>query len=91
MKTADIAWSFGITVALLLVLALANWQFDAVTWGVADFAAAGFILLGVCVFIRLSWTRTRGIVRGMGVVTCLGLGALVWVELAVGLFTKLGS
>ena len=91
MKAADITWPLGITVALLLTIALANWQIDAVTWGWADFVAAGAVLFGVCVFVRLLWTRTHGIARGLGIVVCLGVGVLVWVELAVGVFTTLGS
>lgn len=87
MKPADITWPLGITAALLLAIAVANWQSDAVTWGLVDFALAGFLLFSVSLSIRLLWTRSRGIVRGMGIVLCLGLGVLVWVELAVGLFS----
>jgi hypothetical protein len=77
-----------LTVAFLLSIPLVAMQFTKeVTWGLFDFAVAGFLLLGTGLLIELvlrkvSTTRNR-------VAICVAILIalfLVWAELAVGIF-----
>jgi ABC-type Mn2+/Zn2+ transport system permease subunit len=75
-------------VALLLLVPLAAMQFtNEVNWTLSDFVAAGVLLLGtglMCEFVLRKVNRTE-----YRIALCLGLLAilaLVWIELAVGIF-----
>lgn len=81
---------FGIvtTVALLLMIPFIGMQFsNQVNWGMEDFVAAGILLFGTglaCeVILRTVKTKQNRIV--FCVVFLIAL-ALIWVELAVGIF-----
>jgi hypothetical protein len=77
-----------VAIAVLLLLPLAAMQFtDQVNWSPFDFLVAGALLLGAglsCEFFarRRSSTKYR---LAVGVTIAVVL-ALVWVELAVGVF-----
>jgi nitrate/nitrite transporter NarK len=97
MKTNVIASSntlrIVLAVATLLLIPLVAMQFsDEVNWTAEDFVVAGVLLLAAgAVFdliVRKVHTRNRKVVAA-------GLLAIllfyVWAELAVGVFTNLGS
>jgi hypothetical protein len=93
---ADASWrarhvarsTIGIVLAaglVLLVPAVAMQVTDAVVWGPADFAAAGALLVGTGLTLRVVARRAGGIAyrAAAGVVLAAGL-LLVWITLAVG-------
>lgn len=72
--------------ALLLIPAIAMRFTPELAWGVEDFAAAAVLLIGA----GLAWEAARRIpsrrARILAALAILGLTALIWAELAVGLF-----
>lgn len=79
--------------AAILIIPLVAMQFTSeVVWTGSDFVAAGVLLavtglVLVAALRRLRTARSRFIAAGI-----VGLGFLYcWAELAVGIFTKLGS
>jgi hypothetical protein len=78
--------------ALVLLIPLAAMQFtDQVSWDVFDFALMGCLLFGTgSLFVLVSRKVPR---KYWGVIAVLFAAALVyvWAELAVGVFTNLGS
>ncbi len=77
-----------LAVALLLLVPLIAMQFtDEVRWSPFDFLVAGVLLLGAGLFCELVWRLAR--TTGLRIFLCavvLSALALVWLELAVGLF-----
>ena len=73
---------------LLLMVPLVAMQFSTeVRWGPGDFAAAASLLFLAFGAIALALARLRGTVARAAVVTAILLClAVVWAELAVGLF-----
>lgn len=85
------AWIAAGTLALLLVPLLAMQFTTAVSWGVADFIVMGLLLFGtgslyVLVARRVAPGR-RAIIAAAFAIAFL----YIWAELAVGVFTRLGS
>lgn len=75
------------TALLLLVPLVASWLTPEVNWGAGDFAAAGALLFGAGSGIVLVARRVSGAVaRAASAAAILFVLALVWAELAVGLF-----
>ena len=76
------------TIALLMVPMLVMQLTDEVAWGPGDFVVAGALLFAAGVIYvlgaRAVHTATRRVAVGAAVAAVL---ALVWAELAVGLFT----
>lgn len=90
-KNTAFAWVAAGTVAMLLVPLLAM-QFTAdVRWGAADFIIMGSLLFAMgSLFVlvaRKAPRKHRLIIGGLFILVFL----YIWVELAVGLFTNLGS
>jgi hypothetical protein len=76
------------TVLLLLVPAIAMQLTSEVNWGAGDFVAAGVLIFGAGSITVLGLRLVSGRARRAALVAGVGLGlALVWAELAVGLFT----
>ncbi len=76
------------TAVLLLVPAVAMQFTSEVTWGPGDFVLAGILLFGAGALAVVSLAHVRGAGRRAAVVVGIALGlAVVWAELAVGLFT----
>lgn len=77
-----------ITVAFLLLIPAVAMQFTSeVTWTLSDFVIAGVLLLGTgltCELVMRKVNRTRYRIVICGVI--LAVLALIWSELAVGLF-----
>jgi bacteriorhodopsin len=77
-----------IAVALLLLLPLIAMQFtDEVKWTFFDFAVAGVLLLGTGLLCELVMRKVPNM--GARITICLAILALlavVWIELAVGIF-----
>jgi len=85
------AWP-GLTTGLLLLVPLAAMRFtDEVHWGLGDFAVMGLLLFGTAsLFVLAARRAPRRYWLPIGLL--LGLGFLyAWAELAVGIFTHLGS
>jgi NhaP-type Na+/H+ or K+/H+ antiporter len=74
--------------ALLLLIPLMAMQFTReVSWGTGDFLAAGALLFGAGCAILWACRRVRQRLRRRMVVAVICLAvALLWAELAVGLF-----
>jgi hypothetical protein len=76
------------TAVLLLVPAVAMQFSSEVSWGPGDFVAAGVLLCGAGSLAVLGLERVRGGGRRAALVLVIACGlALVWAELAVGLFS----
>lgn len=78
---------------LILLIPLVWMQFDdEVNWQPNDFVAAGVLLVAAGLVLNLIVTKVRGKNRkliALGVLTLVF--AYIWAELAVGIFTNLGS
>lgn len=84
-------WAAGVTAALLLIPLLAMQFTSEVNWTLADFVAMGVLLFAAgSVFVLVARRIQRKHRILLGVVLSLVFLA-VWVELAVGVFTNLGS
>jgi len=79
----------ALATALLLLLPAVAMQFTSeVAWGPGDFVVAGVLLFGAGALMVLGLRHVTGIGRQAVLVLGVALGlALVWAELAVGLFT----
>jgi hypothetical protein len=73
---------------LLLLVPLAAMQFtEDVNWGPGDFVVGGFLLFGAGMLYVLASARVTGFRRRAAVAAAVMAGlAIVWAELAVGLF-----
>jgi len=82
----------GLGIGLVLLIPFVAMQFtNEVNWAVGDFIVMGLLLLVAAmlfVFVSRRVPRRRRVVVGFGVAA---LFVYVWVELAVGVFTDLGS
>ena len=80
-----VAW--GVAAALLLVPLIAMRFTSQVSWGAEDFIAAALLLggagLALEVMVRLVHDTNARIVTGIVILLAL---ALIWAELAVGIF-----
>lgn len=91
MKRLSLRRSLGAVVvvtALLLLVPLVAMQFTSeVAWGLLDFVLAAALLLGAGTAIVLAsrWLERPG-PRRVAVAAIVLVAALVWAELAVGLF-----
>ena len=90
-RGAAFGWA-ALATCLLLLVPLAAMQFtQEVRWGSADFAVMGLLVFGMCsIFIVSARLLPRRHWAGAAVV-CSVAFLLVWAELAVGIFTDLGS
>lgn len=80
-------------VAILLLIPLVAMQFTAeVSWTGSDFLIMGVLLFvaGLLLDFAILKASTRGRKIGFAVVIVLGF-LYIWAELAVGVFTHLGS
>ena len=81
---------FGILsgVAVLLLIPFIAMQFSSdVNWSAFDFIIAGVLLLGTGLSIEFVLRKVKTRERRIALcVTILALLALIWIELAVGLF-----
>lgn len=83
-------WIAAATSFILLIPLIAMQFSDQVVWTPFDFIAAGILLFGTgCLFVL----TTRKLKKYRVALSILFLTALVyvWAELAVGIFTNLGS
>lgn len=91
MRNSVFVWIALATVGLLLLPLAAMQITNEVQWGVMDFIVMGFILFGACsafVLVARQLRRKYWFVVGLlfAVMLCY-----IWAELAVGIFTNLGS
>jgi hypothetical protein len=76
------------TTLLLLIPAIAMQFTSEVSWGPGDFLVAGVLLFGAGSVTVLGLRHVRGVGRRAALVFSIAFAlALVWAELAVGLFT----
>lgn len=90
-RNTAFAW-IALATGLLLLLPLIAMQFTAaVNWSTMDFAVMGALLFGAgSLFVLVARRAPRKYWRVIGVVFAVGF-LYVWAELAVGIFTRLGS
>jgi hypothetical protein len=90
-KTSVFAW-IALAVAAVLLVPFIAMRFTAeVLWDQTDFITMGSLLFGsasLCVMTMRRASRNR---RALVLVTFLGAFLYIWAELAVGVFTKVGS
>lgn len=91
MRNSVFVW-IAVATAGLLLLPLAAMQItDEVKWSVMDFVIMGFILFGACsAFVLVARQAPRKYWFAVGLLFALML-CYIWAELAVGIFTNLGS
>jgi hypothetical protein len=91
MRNNAIAWIALATCLILLVPLVAMQLTDAVNWNIMDFVVMGSLLFGAgSIFILAARKAPRKYWPAIGVVVVAAL-LYVWAELAVGIFTNLGS
>jgi hypothetical protein len=81
----------ALATACVLLIPLVAMQFSSeVKWTILDFAVMGALLFGAGSLFVLAARKARRYWPAMAIVFALGL-LYVWAELAVGVFTDLGS
>ena len=78
----------GLATALVLLVPAIAMQFSTeVNWGAEDFLAAAALLFCAGAAMAIGWRRTRSPALRTAITSAIALClALVWAELAVGLF-----
>ena len=91
MRSSAFAW-LALAACCILLVPLAAMQFsDAMNWNIMDFAAMGSLFFGAgSIFILIARKMPRKYWPAIGIVVAAAL-LYVWAELAVGIFTNLGS
>ena len=91
MRNTAFAWIALASCFLLLVPLIAMQVSAAVNWGIMDFVVMGGLLFGTgSLFVLAARRVPRKYWLAIGVVFAVGF-LYVWAELAVGIFTSLGS
>lgn len=91
MRKNVFVWIALATVVILLVPLVAMQFTDAVNWSISDFVVMGSLLFGAgSVGVLVARKAHRKYWLAIGVVIA-AVFLYVWSELAVGIFTKLGS
>lgn len=91
MRNTAFAWIALLSCLVLLIPLLAMQFTAAVNWGVMDFVAMGTLLFGTgSLFVLAARRVSRKLWLPIGAVFAAGF-LYVWAELAVGIFTNLGS
>jgi hypothetical protein len=91
MRNSVFLWIAVVTGLLLLIPLLAMQFTSEVNWNIADFIVMGILLFSAAsVFVLVSRRspRRRRVVIGVTVAAAV---LYIWAELAVGVFTNLGS
>jgi peptidoglycan/LPS O-acetylase OafA/YrhL len=86
-----ILWLALATGGILLIPLIAMQFTDEVQWGVFDFIVMGALLFGTGSLLILTARRLSGKRRILAGLAVLILFLYIWAELAVGIFTDLGS
>lgn len=91
LRNRVFAW-IALTTCLILMIPLAAMRLtDAVDWNIADFLVMGLLLFGASsAFVLVARSVRRKYWIPAGIAPAAGL-LYVWAELAVGIFTNLGS
>ena len=85
------AWIALFTGLILLVPLIAMQFTSEVSWDVTDFIVMGFLIFGAgSAFVHLSRKTPRKYRVFIGALVAAAL-FIIWAELAVGMFTSLGS
>ena len=91
MHNSIFAWIVFAACLTLLVPLVAMQFTSAVNWGVMDFIVMGVLLTGAgSMFVLTARRVPRRYWRAIGAIAAL-LFLIVWSELAVGVFTNIGS
>jgi peptidoglycan/LPS O-acetylase OafA/YrhL len=79
----------ALATALLLLIPAVAMQFTSeVSWGPGDFVLAAVLLFGAGALAVFGLAHVKGAGRRAALIVCIAFGlALVWAELAVGLFS----
>lgn len=85
------AWLALATTVLLSIPLLVMFFSSEVSWGAGDFAVMGALLFGFGSLFVLIARRVQPAMWGFVALALLGGFMFLWVELAVGVFTNLGS
>ncbi len=91
MRNSVFLWIVIATGLLLLIPVIAMQFTSEVNWNMTDFVVMGLLLLGtgsVFVLVSRRSPRRRRVVIGVAFAAAL---LFIWAELAVGVFTNLGT
>lgn len=81
----------ALATALILMIPFTAMQFtNEVVWTITDFITAGVLLFGTGSLFALTARRIKKYRFAIGILFLIAL-LYVWAELAVGIFTNLGS
>ena len=90
-RGAAFAWAALATCVLLLVPLVAMQFTDEVRWGPMDFVFMGLLAFGACSAFIIGARRLPHRYWFAAAAICSAVFLLAWAELAVGVFTHLGS
>lgn len=91
LSNSVFAWIALATCLALLIPLLAMQFTDAVNWSTEDFVAMGLLVFGMgSVFVLTARKVSRKYWPALGI-ACVMAFVYLWAELAVGIFTHLGS
>ncbi len=90
MKKKDFVWITILTICILLVPLVAMQFSDDVVWNLFDFIVAGILIFGAGSIFVLATRKfpKHKIIIGLAIALMF---LYIWAELAVGIFTNLGS
>ncbi|MGH8856035.1 MAG: hypothetical protein ACREWI_17365 [Telluria sp.] len=88
----SISYVVAVTAAVLMIPLVAMQFTNEVVWDGADFIAAGLLLALTGLVLTFALRKLRTTKGRLIAAAVIGLGFLVcWAEMAVGIFTNLGS
>jgi len=90
-RNSIFAWIALATAAVLLIPLLAMQFTTAVHWDTADFVVMGALLFGMASLFVLAVRKAGGRHRLLIGAIFIGAFLYIWAELAVGIFTDIGS
>ena len=90
-RGAAFGWAALAACSILLIPLIAMQFTQEVRWSITDFAVMGLLVFGMCCAFIISARLLPRRHWAVAAIICLVAFLLVWAELAVGIFTSLGS
>ena len=91
LRGAAFGWAALVSCSLLLIPFIAMQFSQEIRWSPADFAVMGLLIFGMCSIFIISARLLQRRYWAAAAITCSAMFLLVWAELAVGVFTSIGS
>lgn len=91
LRGAAFGWAAFVACSLLLIPLIAMQFSQEIRWSPADFAVMGLLIFGTSSIFIISARLLPRRYWAAAAITCSATFLLIWAELAVGVFTSIGS